>query len=156
MFSFGRSCSTCKKKPKPVVAEAIRSRSGDVEIELLNFPYEACECGRRVRWAFDPGTELSEQLFHREIPFAKSEGGTSLCVRCGSSLGETIPVDLTAEAVIEGFALITLNTRVAGFVCSECGQKQATPNSFDTGCRGPLSAGAAALVEAASTLGLRT
>jgi hypothetical protein len=146
---FRRSCSQCHTKPEPKVAPAIAGQAGQVEVELRNLPYVACRCGRLARWAFDPGTDLSEQLFFSGVPFARS--GPS-CSRCGFKLGAHTSVELHAEARIDGFEPIEFLMRGPGWQCSACGLGQAVPGLFDAWPR-PAD-GARALASAVERLGL--
>src|SRR5438045_7111094 len=86
MGLFTRSCKACGTPADQArIAEQVSGRNGDAEVELRNFPYRSCSCGRLKRWAFDPGLEFSEQLFFDDdgIPIAKGRGGHAKCARCG-------------------------------------------------------------------------
>ena len=150
MFSFRRRCRACGQPASLTVAEHLAGRAGDVEVEFTNFPYHSCSCGKLSRWAFDPGTDLSTQLFWESDGVATAKGSRRhpSCARCGSELSMLQPVDLAAEANLEGFAPIGFHARLPGYVCSSCGLAQAPPDTF-------REAGMDALNDAVRGLGLR-
>jgi hypothetical protein len=147
-----RTCGECGTRPELTVAERITGRRNEVEVELTNFPYKSCRCGRVAKWAFDPGTDLSTQL-SEGIPFTSDVGR---CAGCGSVHLGRQPVELAAEARLEGFEPIGFRTRLTGFVCAKCGLGHAPDGAFGfhpiTGL--PYSDGAAALLEATRQLRL--
>jgi hypothetical protein len=150
MLSFRRRCRACGQPASLTVAEHLDGRAGDVEVEFTDFPYRSCSCGKLTRWAFDPGTDLSTQLFWESDRVATAKGSLRhpRCARCGSELRTLQPVDLVAEAHLEGFAPIGFHARLSGYVCSSCGLAQAPPDTW-------ADDGAAALMDAARAVGLR-
>lgn len=127
-------------------------RAGDAEVHLENFPYEACSCGRRARWAFDAGADFSTHLFFEGIPFANDPLlGAPRCSRCDSELGEQETVELRANARLDGFSPIGFRTVLPGYRCAACGLEQAPHGSFDV----RSSHGADALDAAVATIGLK-
>ena len=137
-------------------AGQVSGRKGDVEVELRNFPYRSCACGKLTRWAFDPGLEFSEQLFLNDdgVPTARGGGDHAKCVRCGESLGAPRQVRVEAQAHLKGSAPIEFAVTLPGYTCPGCGLEQAPEGSFDTSQWLSLSDGAAALEEATRSLGL--
>ena len=157
MGLFTRSCKTCGTPADQVrTAGQVSGRKGDVEVELRNFPYRSCACGKLTRWAFDPGLEFSEQLFLNDdgVPTARGGGDHAKCVRCGESLGVPRRVRVEAQAHLKGFAPIEFAVTLPGYTCPGCGLEQAPEGSFDTSQWLSLSDGAAALEEATRSLGL--
>jgi hypothetical protein len=150
MFFFRRRCRACGQGASLTVAERLAGRAGDVDVEFTSFPYRSCSCGKLTRWAFDPGTDLSTQLFWESDGVATAKGSHHhpRCARCGSELSTLQPVDLAAEARLKGFAPIGFRARLPGYVCSSCGLAQA-PQDFARGD------GAVALLDAVRAVGLR-
>lgn len=157
MGLFHRSCSVCGERPRPKVATRLNGHNGDADVEFTNFPYRSCSCGKLAKWAFDPGTDLSTQLFWDKsgIPRAKGTKRAPVCARCGTILGAPEQVELAAQVRLKGFEPIDFRTRLQGFVCQSCGLAQAPRGSFDrTKSGGPVSDGARALDDAVRSIGL--
>ena len=104
-------------------------------VEFTNFPYKACTCGHVVRWAFDPGTDFSDQLFFGEnaVRTARGSKGAPTCRRCGAPLDGQQQVTLMATAQFDNFAPIEMHMRLLGYHCPACGLDQAPPHEFDAG-----------------------
>ena len=157
MGLFSRACKSCGTKPEPRIAERLAGKRGDTAVELTNVPYKACTCGRLVEWAFDPGADLSEQLFWKPsgIPFARGSGDNPTCARCGSPLGASHAVELAAEARIDGFEPIGFRAWLSGYTCPGCGLEQAPAATFVTDTWGVGAEGAEALEDAVRSIGLK-
>ena len=117
------------------VAPHVHGQVGTSEVEFTNFPYLACMCGEVARWAFDPGTDFSDQLFFgaNGLPTARSSLGTVKCQRCGAELNARQEVSLEASAQLAKFAPITMRVRLLGYHCPACGLDQAPPDEFTAG-----------------------
>jgi len=115
----------------------------------------ACDCGKVAKWAFDPGGDMSTQLFWSDsgIAFANNGEGSPRCARCGSALSGMQPVELSAEARISGDT-IGLRACLNGYVCPSCGLEQAPAGTFDMDNYGLGAEGAKALKGAIRSVGL--
>jgi hypothetical protein len=132
---FRRRCKECGTSAELKVAPSIQGRAGTSEVEFTNFPYLACRCGHVARWAFDPGTDFSEQLFFAEdaVPTAAGSDAVPKCRRCRADLTTQQEVTLEATARIDDFAPIGMRVRLLGYRCPSCGLDQAPPGDFDAG-----------------------
>jgi hypothetical protein len=85
-----------------------------------------------VRWAFDPGSEFSDQLFYEGgIPIASGRRGDPSCRECKTSLAAQQEVTLHASANLDGFPPLEMTVRLLGYRCTTCGLEQAPPHEFD-------------------------
>jgi hypothetical protein len=111
-----------------------------------------------AQWAFDPGTDLSTQLFY-EPTGIRSAGGSKRapeCAQCKQVLGDPEQVTLDASVRLKGFEPIHFRTRLNGYICKNCGLAQAPPDSWVTvGRLGKASGGGSALNEAVKSIGLK-
>jgi uncharacterized protein with PIN domain len=158
VFFFRRRCRACGQPLSSSVAEHLQGRAGATEVELTNFPYRSCPCGKLTRWAFDPGTDFTTQLLWGEGGIAVADGSTRRprCASCRSELGALQPVELAAEVRMESFAPIGVRARLPGYVCLSCGLAQAPPDYFDVAGKGhaPFDGGKA-MLDALRAIGLR-
>ena len=159
MALFRRRCRKCGASPELKVAPRIHGRVGTSEVEFTSFPYRACTCGALARWAFDPGTDFSEQLFFGDSGVATARGPRAAprCRRCRADLQELQDVILEASARVEDFAPIGLRIHLLGYRCPSCGLGQAPPHEFDAGTwqyRGRSSDTGKALDAAVGSVGL--
>jgi hypothetical protein len=140
------------------VIPLIRGQAGSSEVELSDFPYKACPCGRLAEWAFDPGLEFSTQLFgDGGIATAKGRHGAPQCRGCGADLGLLEPVSLTASARLDGFVPISMTLRANGYRCDTCGLTQLPPGDLDIGRWGARSTDTGRALDAAiESVGLST
>jgi hypothetical protein len=103
---FRRRCKECGGSAELKVAPRIHGQVGTSKVEFTGFPYRACACGHLARWAFDPGTDFSTQLFFGEngVQTARGSRAAPKCRRCGAALGGHRRVVLETSAQFDDFA----------------------------------------------------
>jgi hypothetical protein len=132
VWPFDRACRSCGQKPAPTVAPPLSGHSGQIQAELTNFPYKACRCGKKVKWAFDPGVDFSTQLFYEGVPTARDDDG-GRCAGCEGGLdGAATLVVLTLDVQLEGLQPVRARITAPGFRCPSCGLEQAAPGTLES------------------------